>query len=87
MTIAESMSCGLPVVCTTNTGGQELIEDKTHGFIVPIRNVDVLAEKILWCYKNQEEAKQMGQRGQSKVQEFSWDVYGKNVYETYQKIL
>jgi len=87
MTIAEGMVCGLPVVCTTNTGGQELIENKTHGFVVPIRNADVLAEKILWCYKNQEEAKQMGQHAKEKVKAFSWDTYGKNVYETYQKIL
>jgi glycosyltransferase involved in cell wall biosynthesis len=87
MTIAEALGCGLPVICTTNTGGEELIENQKDGFIVPIRDSDALADKILWCYQNQESAKQMGQHGQVKVKSFTWDVYGDKVYEIYKKIL
>jgi glycosyltransferase involved in cell wall biosynthesis len=87
MVIAEAMACGLPVICTTNTGGEELIEDKKEGFIVPIRNSEALAEKILWCYKNQENAKQLGLAGQTKIKSFTWDVYGEKVYQVYKKIL
>ncbi len=87
MTISEAMACGLPVVCTTNTGGEELIENQKHGFIVPIRDINALAEKILWCYKNREKSEQMGKRGQEKTKNFTWDHYGQKVFDTYKRIL
>jgi glycosyltransferase involved in cell wall biosynthesis len=87
MTIAESMASQLPVICTTNTGGEDLIEDGKHGFIIPIRDVDILAEKILWCYENQEQCKKMGILGKEKVENFTWDAYGQKIYEVYKKII
>ena len=87
MVIAEAMASGLPVVCTTNTGGEDLIENGKQGFIVPIRDVDALAEKILWCYKHHDESYQMGLLGQEKAKLFSWDNYGEKVFDVYKKIL
>ena len=87
MTIAEAMANALPVICTTNTGGKDLIEEDKQGFIVPIRNVDALAEKILFCYQNQDESKYMGLLGSKKIDDFGWDVYGQNIYEQYQQII
>jgi glycosyltransferase involved in cell wall biosynthesis len=87
MTIAEAMASGLPIICTTNTGGEELVEHGIHGFVVPIRNSDILAEKIVWCYKNREAAQEMGNQAQRKVQDFTWDTYGKKIFDTYKKIL
>ncbi len=87
MTIAEAMACGLPVICTTNTGGEELIENEKQGFVVPIRNVDALADKILWCYKNRGKAQQMGKLGQEKVKRFTWNHYGERVFNCYKRVL
>lgn len=87
MTIAEAMANKLPVICTTNTGGEDLIEDSKEGFIVPIRSVDALAEKILFCYQNQDKSEFMGLLGSSKIDNFSWDVYGQKIFEEYKKII
>ena len=87
MVIAEAMASGLPVICTTNTGGEDLIENGKQGFIIPIRNIDALAEKILWCYKNYDASYQMGLLGQEKAKLFSWDNYGEKVFDVYKKIL
>jgi glycosyltransferase involved in cell wall biosynthesis len=87
MTIAEGMASGLPILCTTNTGGQELVEDGKLGFIVPIRDENILAEKILWCYQNREEAKEMGNQAQCRVQKCTWDAYGEKIFDIYKKIL
>ncbi|MFH1461373.1 MAG: glycosyltransferase family 4 protein [bacterium] len=87
MTIAEAMASSLPVLCTTNTGGEELIENEKQGFVVPIRDIDILAEKILWCYQNQNICEQMGLSAKQKVQNFTWDVYGQKIYEEYKKII
>lgn len=87
MVIGEAMATGLPVICTTNTAGQDLIEDKKHGFIIPPQNSNILAEKILWCYKHKDESVQMGKVGQQHVKQFSWDNYGENVFQTYEALI
>ncbi|MBT4594422.1 glycosyltransferase family 4 protein [bacterium] len=87
MVIAEAMASGLPVITTENTGACEILNDSEHGFILPIRDVDALAEKILWCYENREEAFQMGLAAQKHIQQFTWDVYGERIVEEYRKFL
>lgn len=46
-TILEGMSCGRPIITTDWTGCREPIEDGVNGFLVPIKNPKVLAEKML----------------------------------------
>jgi len=86
--IPEAMACGLPVICTTNTGGKDVVRDGIDGFIIPIRDVEKLKEKILYLYENPEICKQMGQNAKERVKlGFSWEDYGNKIYEAYQKIL
>ena len=86
--ILEAMACGLPVVVTTNTGGEDVVRENIDGFIIPIRDVEKLKEKILYLYENPEICKQMGQNAKERVKSaFTWEDYGNKIYETYQKIL
>ncbi len=87
MTIAEAMASGLPVICTTNTGGQDLIQNGVQGFISTIRDTDDLAEKILFCYTHKDLSNQMGLSGAQKVKNFTWDNYGHNIYKKYLDIM
>ncbi|MFW6130434.1 MAG: glycosyltransferase family 4 protein [Atribacterota bacterium] len=88
MVIPQSMSCGLPVITTTNTGGGDIIENGKEGFIIPIRNINALKEKILYFYENPEECIRMGQAAKRKVQNgFTWDDYGERIIEEYKNIL
>jgi glycosyltransferase involved in cell wall biosynthesis len=84
----QAMACGLPLVCTTNTGGEDLIEHGKEGFVVPIRDVEVLKEKILYLYENQDICREMGQAAKNKVSSgFTWDDYGYKIIEKYKRIL
>jgi glycosyltransferase involved in cell wall biosynthesis len=84
----QAMACGLPVICTTNTGGEYVVRDGIDGFIIPIRDVEKLKEKILYLYENPEICKQMGQNAKERAKSgFSWEDYGNKIYENYQKIL
>jgi glycosyltransferase involved in cell wall biosynthesis len=84
----QAMACGLPLICTTNTGGEDLIRDGKEGFVIPIRNIELLKEKILWCYENQEHCRLMGQAAKKIVaQGFSWHDYGERIIAAYQKCL
>jgi len=88
MVINQAMSCGLPVILTENTGGYDIVRDGVDGFIIPIRDVEKLKEKILYLYENPEICQKMGQNAKERVKSgFSWEDYGKKIYENYQKIL
>lgn len=43
----EAMACGLPVVVTENSGSKEAVRDGVDGFVVPIRDIKALKEKLL----------------------------------------
>ena len=32
----QAMSCGLPVICTVNSGGEEIDNDNIDGFVLPL---------------------------------------------------
>lgn len=84
----QAMSCKLPVICTQNSGGNEIIDNGINGFILPIRNVDILKSKILFLYENKSICSRMGLEAERKVKSyFSWESYGKNVISTYRKLL
>ncbi len=88
MVQVQAMACGLPLICTTNTGGGDLIKDGKEGFIIPIRDVTSLKEKIEWLYCNRQEAEEMGQAAYKKVREgYTWNDYGKRMYKIYSNIL
>ena len=89
MVIFQAMACGLPVILSENTGGYDAItKDGEEGFVIPIRDVEAIKEKIWYLYNNQDIAREMGQKAKIKVSNgFSWEDYGnryiKNLEEIY----
>ncbi len=84
----QAMASGLPVLCTPNSGGEEIVDDGINGYILPIRDIEKLKEKILYLYNNQSVCFDMGNKAKIKISDnFSWESYGKNVISTYQKLL
>lgn len=43
----EAMHCGLPVIASTSGGQTDFLRDGETGFLVPVGDVEVLAERIL----------------------------------------
>jgi glycosyltransferase involved in cell wall biosynthesis len=87
MVIPQAMACGLPVICTTNTGGEDIARNGQDGFIVPIKDVDAIKEKILYLYEHPQEREAMGQSARQRVEKgFSWDDYGNRITEKYSRI-
>lgn len=75
MVIPQVLKCGVPVIATTNTGGDMVIKDNFNGFIIPIRNSKAIEEKISYLYQNKFELLRL----KSNAIEFStnsWDDYG-----------
>lgn len=59
----EAMACGKPVIGTSVGGIPDTIEDGKNGFLVPPRDPQSLAEKIILLLENQDLSKEMGVAG------------------------
>ena len=88
LVIPQAMACGLPVICTTNTGGEDIVRDGKDGFMIPTHDIEVLKEKILFMYEHPETCREMGQSAKRRVSEgFTWDDYGEKMVHEYMRIL
>jgi glycosyltransferase involved in cell wall biosynthesis len=74
----EALACGLPIIITPNTGGEDLIEEGT-GFLVPIRSPEKIAEKIDWFASNRPTLESMRGICQRKAAEYTWQAYAAKI--------
>ncbi len=88
MVLAQAMACGLPVICTPNTGGEDIVRDGVDGFIIPLRDTEALKEKLTFLAEHPEVCARMGASARERVSRgFSWDDYGEQMIQAYEKIL
>lgn len=87
MVIGEAMAAGLVVICTTVSGGQELIENSVEGFLIEPRDVDGLAEKIFELFYNPEMTSLMGKFAGQKARTRSWQNYADELIDEYKKLV
>jgi sugar transferase (PEP-CTERM/EpsH1 system associated) len=67
MTLLEAMACELPVVATNVGGNPEVVMDGETGFLVPPKNPEAFAERLLLLIKERELRSTMGRAGRSRV--------------------
>ncbi|MEC4986946.1 MAG: glycosyltransferase family 4 protein [Oscillatoria sp. PMC 1068.18] len=87
LVILEAMACGIPVITTPNTAGADIITDGKEGFIVPIRDVEALKEKIAWCYHHPQELAEMGKAARCQAEKLTWDLYRERLASKVKEIL
>ena len=46
MVQAQALACGCPVLCSTASGGEDLLTDGVEGFVVPIRNPQSITDRL-----------------------------------------
>lgn len=87
MVIPQMMACGVPVIVTPNTGGQNIIDDGKNGFIAPIRNSEVITEKLTWLFNNPTALNIMKRKAVESIEDsFTWDAYGDRYRDFLRKI-
>ena len=80
--ILEAMAAGKPVIATNQGGAQEQIDDCVTGFLVPINDATIAAQKLGVLVNNPDMRTQMGQAGAKKLQEqFSLATFNKNIVD------
>jgi glycosyltransferase involved in cell wall biosynthesis len=86
MVIPEAMACGTPVIVSENTGSKDVVK-QGGGIIIPIDDVEILKEKILFLYNNRQEVERLGREAVVAVQNFTWENYHKQVIGAIDDIL
>ena len=81
LTILEAMSCGLPVICTQNSGAVGIVNDGEEGRIVPIQDADAIAKSVRWFAENRDVIPEMGAKARATAERYSWEHYGLCVTE------
>ncbi len=85
LAIYEALASGLAVITTPNSGS--VVRDGIDGFIVPIRDVEALKEKILLLYANTGLREEMARNARQRVEEFTWKAYRRRLGTLLQRLL
>ena len=98
----QALACGLPLICTTNTGGEDLlrlqgsesggnpleIQEFPAGFVIPIRRPDAIAR----CLQRLQNEPLLWERMREAAlelasSELSWSAYGERAISHYKSLL
>ena len=86
--ILEAMLMAKPVVACDVTGPSELVVDGETGFLVPVKNPQMLSSALLNFIASNSMIKQMGEKGRVRVLEkFSIDSYVRGVNKIFEEVL
>ena len=69
LAIAEAMAAGTAVVATETEGAKEVVEDRKTGLLVPIGDVERIAEAVVSLLKDADKRSQLGMRAMKVAQE------------------
>lgn len=84
--ITEAMAASKPVIATNIAGIPEQVEDNKSGFLIPIKNSELLAQKMEYLINNPKLAKKMGKEGYKRVNKFSSDKMVKDIGQLYDRL-
>lgn len=84
LVVYEALASGLPVITTPNSGS--IVRNNIDGFIIPIRDIDAIKEKILLLYNNKILRQKMAKSAREQAEKYSWEAYRKKVADFVKKI-
>lgn len=85
---AQAMACACPVIGTVNTGAEDLFVDGEHGYILPIRDVHALADRLQYLADQSDVRLQMSDKALAHVQQAGgWRDYGDQAKRIYKDLV
>jgi len=86
--LLEAASAAKPIVTTNVPGCRDVVIDGVNGYLVPPKNVELLAKKIHILIENPELRKNFGVKGREMaVKEFSEELVVKQTLDLYRKLI
>lgn len=75
LVLTEAMANGLPIIATSHTAAPDIIQDGVEGFVIPIRSVEAIEEKLVSLRENEEKRQAMGTAAIRRAREMAWAQY------------
>jgi len=83
LVVLEAMASGRPAVVSENTGSRDVLVDGEHGFVVPIRSPEAIAEKLQWLHDHAAERAAMGSAARAQAEKFPWARHAEDLVSLY----
>ena len=87
LVILEAMSRGVPVIATAHTAAPDLFTDGEEGFIVPIRSVDAIVEKLEILIRDPARLREMKSAALTRSKTHRWEDYRRRLAEAVRQTL
>lgn len=86
LSVMEAQACGIPVVASRVGGLVDLIEDGRSGFLVPAKDPEILADRIIKIIQDPQKAKMMADQARSNIEKcFTAELMLKQTLEIYEQ--
>ena len=69
LSVQEAMACEVAPIVTDLSGNREWVTDGENGFLVPVNDIQALANKIVYLLKNEEAGRKFGRLGRKIIRE------------------
>ena len=86
LVILEALSAGLPVICSNNCAGEDVVKNGFNGFVINAGDEAELIEKILWFDNHRKELEEMSKNSIKSVKDYTWTAYNNNLIKVIQEI-
>lgn len=81
--LIEAMAMGNAIVATDVRGNNDAVEDGVNGYLVPVGDSDLMAEKILELMNDREKLRTFGENGLDMVKDFSTENVNREMLTIY----
>jgi glycosyltransferase involved in cell wall biosynthesis len=75
----EALSCGVPVICTDNTGGADIIRNGESGWILPAGDPGALADCLSWALSHRRQLREMREAARAVAEKYSWHRFRESI--------
>jgi glycosyltransferase involved in cell wall biosynthesis len=83
LVILEAMACGVPVLCTTSTGGADFIQHRQNGLLIEPGSTEAIQRELEWALTHRDELFQMGQAARREAEKHTWAEYRRKFFAAY----
>ena len=85
--LIEGAAMGLPIVTTDTVGCRDVVEDGVNGFLVPVKNIEELSQKIYKLIMNKKLREKMGKESfKIASKKFSSKIINAQTLEVYEEL-
>jgi glycosyltransferase involved in cell wall biosynthesis len=75
----EALACGVPIICTDNTGGADIIQHGESGWVIPAGDAAALADCLSWALAHRRHLRGMREAARAVAEQYSWSRFREGI--------